>query len=285
MSFFYRLLSRLLRTEIAANWFALQTDQDILRLVKQITKPRLAQHLVADQYRLLGQMRDSFHMHYYSYTPSAMQAKIYSLFAAVSQVVNVKGEIVEAGVGYGKSLASLAYASQYFQTGKQIYGFDSFAGFPEATVEDLGQRVTDLKNVGGWTETSQALIRSIFTRDEQLGSTLSFIQNEPERLHLIKGFFEETMPEYLPQSISLLHIDCDLYNGYKHVLNCCWPRMAPGGLILFDEYDDQSWPGARLAVDDFCQEQQITIQFQPTLQRYTIIVPARPQQVSEPLIL
>jgi len=27
--------------------------------------------------------------------------------------------------------------------------------------------------------------------------------------------------------------------------------MSPGGIILFDEYDDPPWPGCRLAVDEF----------------------------------
>ena len=34
-------------------------------------------------------------------------------------------------------------------------------------------------------------------------------------------------------------------------LDFFYPRMVPGGIILFDEYNDPAWPGANRAVDKF----------------------------------
>ena len=54
--------------------------------------------------------------------------------------------------------------------------------------------------------------------------------------------------------IALLHLDCDLYNSYKLCLERCWDYVNTGGVILFDEYHQNSlekFPGSKLAIDEF----------------------------------
>jgi hypothetical protein len=46
-------------------------------------------------------------------------------------------------------------------------------------------------------------------------------------------------------------LDCDLYSSYKIGLEYFYLRMVPGGVILFDEYNDPPWPGCNQAVDEF----------------------------------
>jgi predicted O-methyltransferase YrrM len=70
------------------------------------------------------------------------------------------------------------------------------------------------------------------------------------RVRLVKGFFQDTLPKY-EGDIALLHLDCDLYESYKLSLERLYRKVRPGGVIMFDEYDDARWPGATKAIDEF----------------------------------
>jgi O-methyltransferase len=77
-----------------------------------------------------------------------------------------------------------------------------------------------------------------------------------EQVTLVKGFFSNTLPKCGIPSIVMLHIDADLYDAYKVVLECLYPKVAIGGVIALDEYDDRSWPGATKAVDEFLNHKE-----------------------------
>ena len=70
-----------------------------------------------------------------------------------------------------------------------------------------------------------------------------------ERVHYVKGRVEETIPARAPAEISILRLDTDWYESTKHELDHLYPRLSPGGVVLFDDYG--YWEGAREAVDEF----------------------------------
>ena len=72
-----------------------------------------------------------------------------------------------------------------------------------------------------------------------------------KHITLIKGYFNQTLINYPGKQIALLHIDCDLYEAYLTVLETLYHRVVKGGLILFDEYNENSFPGAVKAIDSF----------------------------------
>ncbi|MBV8565314.1 MAG: class I SAM-dependent methyltransferase, partial [Methylobacteriaceae bacterium] len=57
---------------------------------------------------------------------------------------------------------------------------------------------------------------------------------------LVKGFFEQTLPDFLPtfskKSVAFMHVDCDLYSATKTVLDGLAPMLIDGTIIVFDEY-------------------------------------------------
>jgi len=75
--------------------------------------------------------------------------------------------------------------------------------------------------------------------------------------HLVPGYFNDTLKTYQGQ-VALLHLDVDLYDSYKVCLETLYPKVATGGVILFDEYaeptDLKNWPGAKKAIDEFLGE-------------------------------
>ena len=54
-------------------------------------------------------------------------------------------------------------------------------------------------------------------------------------------------------------MSCKLHSSHLAALEYFYPRMAPGGVILFDDYLDKSFPMARAAVDEFLADTPETI--------------------------
>jgi len=120
------------------------------------------------------------------------------------------------------------------------YGFDSFVGLPEAW------------NLGAKT--------GAFSR----GSVLPAVYGN---VKLIKGFFEQTLPEFIAahrdETIAILHIDCDLYSATKTVLSLTRPLLKPGTIIIFDELINyQGWQdGEYKALVEFAAEQKLHFEY------------------------
>ncbi len=158
----------------------------------------------------------------------------------LDQVKSIEGDIVECGVSIGHGALLFTLLSEYLGVLRDYYGFDSFEGFPDPSEKD---ERTPITGQGFWASPPEVFWKVL--RDGRLPE--SIIQ---ERIHLIKGWFQETLPTY-PGNIALLHLDCDLYESYKIALETLYDKVVPGGIIMFDEYRDQRWPGATKAIDAF----------------------------------
>lgn len=158
----------------------------------------------------------------------------------VEKVASVEGDIVECGVSMGHGALLFTLLSDYIGKPRNYYGFDSFEGFPAPVEMD---ETTPIKGRGFWSSPPEAVLKVL--RDGRLGEDVI-----RERIHLVKGWFNETLHKY-QGNIALLHLDCDLYESYKLALETFYDQVQPGGIIMFDEYADPRWPGARKAIDEF----------------------------------
>ena len=170
----------------------------------------------------------------------------------VEAVREVEGDVVECGVsiGYGALLFSLF--GEYVGKPRTYYGFDSFEGFPDPVEKD---EKTPITGRGYWANPPETVMKVL--HDGRLPE--EFIR---ERIRLVKGWFDATLPTY-DGRIALLHLDCDLYESYKLALHELYPKVAIGGVILFDEYNDARWPGATKAVDEFFAAKPESVQSHP----------------------
>jgi len=168
--------------------------------------------------------------------------------------LEIPGDIAELGVFRGLGLFTWANLLESYCIGdrtKTVYGFDNWLGFTDFSPQD-GDRDENLNKVtGGFspadfkTELLEAI--DIFDKDR-------FIPWK-KRLELIDGDIGETVPDFVGRNpgvrFSLIHFDCDLYRPTKIALECLWPRLSRGGLMLFDEYAIRGWPGETAAVDEY----------------------------------
>jgi hypothetical protein len=76
-----------------------------------------------------------------------------------------------------------------------------------------------------------------------------------DNVHLVPGWFQDTLQNAPVESISLLHLDGDWYESVKMCLDSLYDKVSPGGAIQFDDYGH--WAGARKAVDEFMMNRRI----------------------------
>ncbi len=166
-------------------------------------------------------------------------------------VRHIEGTVVECGIGYGNSLCVLAGLAK---GEREVWGFDSFEGFPEPAPQDASPRNPQK---GQWAVST---VQSITAKLMSFG--LSAI--------LIKGFFGDSLKEYTGDPIALLHLDGDLYQSYKDCLEQLYDKVADGGVILFDEYNTVNFPGGTQAINEFFGERIKYIRYDSSANRYFI---------------
>jgi len=174
---------------------------------------------------------------------------LYETFDYLSKIIqknSIQGQFVECGYGYGRSFAVMSHFSTRLE--RKIYGFDSFSGFPSIVEFD-----ESIRNPiqGEWA------VRTLKEAQDSIkGLGLFDSEQDYELIELV--FDKNTKNSITKELISLLHIDLDLYNGYKYALEIFWDQISPGGIVLFDEYNASNWPGASLAVNQFLESKNIS---------------------------
>jgi O-methyltransferase len=166
---------------------------------------------------------------------------ITDLLTRLSEVKYLGGEVIECGSS--RCGTSIIIANYLRQQGieKKIYACDSFEGFDpaELTRERASGLTKARQNV--FTSTSY---RYVLQKIDRLGLSSQVVP--------VKGFFETTLPDLARfNEFCFALIDCDLYNSVLYCANEVWPRITPGGCIVFDDYVSDEFRGARLAIDEF----------------------------------
>ena len=175
--------------------------------------------------------------------------RLYALVRAVEYVIRnrVPGALVECGVWRGGS--TMAMALTLLRLGIQdrdLFLYDTFEGMTEPGEEDVmhtGQRAHDLLGDDHYKAAASL---------DEVRETLLGVGYPPERFHFVQGPVEETLPREAAVEIALLRLDTDWYSSTKHELIHLYPRLAPGGVLIVDDY--AYWLGARKAVDEFIAE-------------------------------
>jgi O-methyltransferase len=177
--------------------------------------------------------------------------RIAAVCSAAEYVVraSIPGDFVECGVWRGGS--TMAAALSFLHLGRkdiQLFLFDTFAGMTEPTSDDRDVRTGEpamtefsrmKKRNEGWCEASKG----------DVSSNLASSRYPAENIHLIEGRVENTIPEAAPAAISLLRLDTDWYESTRHEMEHLFPRLAPGGVLIIDDYGH--WAGSRKAVDEY----------------------------------
>jgi len=188
------------------------------------------------------------------YVPRQNLARFLARYEIFKRIVEVQGSIVECGVLFGGGLMSFANLSvilEPYNFQRRIIGFDTFSGFPDVADEDVkgtpDRKSAHLK-VGGFAAPGayDDILRAIRVFDMN-----RFLNHFP-KVEVVRGDFNETSKKYLEDHphlvISCLYLDFDVYSPTKLAIERFFSRIPKGGIIVFDELNEEAFPGETIAV-------------------------------------
>jgi hypothetical protein len=195
-------------------------------------------------------------------------AKFLAHIEIFNKTLDVPGCIVECGVFKGVSLFTFAKLVEVLCPGdtlKRLIGFDTFEGFPALSNEDGKADKKKGKVTGGWNAKEfYPFLEKIVAITQEDSMIPRF-----KRIELIRGDACKTIPAYVKNNpglrISLLHLDMDIYKPTSIALKYLYPLVVPGGVVLFDEYAMDGFPGESKAFDDYFKDKK------PVLKKFSYI--------------
>ncbi|MDR3392985.1 MAG: TylF/MycF/NovP-related O-methyltransferase [Sulfuriferula sp.] len=194
------------------------------------------------------------------FTPRFNLARLLAHYEIFKKILDVPGAIVDLGVFRGSSTFTWAKLCEIYcptDIRKTVFGFDTFTGFPDISVEDGPVRPEHDVRPGGYfggasVEADLVLAQEAMNYDRHL--------RHKNRIEFIKGDVCATIPKFVADKgdglrIALLNLDLDLYEPTRTALEHFVPKMAHGGIIIVDEYAVDTFGGETKAVDEYFEQQ------------------------------
>ena len=175
-----------------------------------------------------------------------------ALVDAVKYVGNndIPGAIVECGVWRGGSMMLAAETLLSLgSTERDLYLYDAFTGMPPADTEDVrfdGLTTEEVRTIegvkGAWCLATQ----------NEVAENIQTTNYPADKIHIVTGYVEQTIPAAAPDQIAILRLDTDWYASTTHELNHLYPRLTSRGVLIIDDYG--YWKGCKKAVDEYFAE-------------------------------
>jgi O-methyltransferase len=176
-----------------------------------------------------------------------------ALINAVNYVIQngIPGDIAECGVWRGGSMMTIALTLlAHGDRSRSLYLFDTFEGMSQPTGDDRS-----LDGVSADEQLKRARVGTgiwCYAGLEDVRANILSTGYPADKIHLIEGKVEDTIPRYIPPSLSLLRLDTDWYESTKHELRHLYPILDKKGILIVDDYGH--WQGAKKAVDEYFAE-------------------------------
>jgi O-methyltransferase len=199
-----------------------------------------------------------FEAHYQAIRKNTLVSRdrCHVLWRTLQQSLHLPGDVVECGVFRGGTalLAARTIAEAPGKARRELHLFDTFQGMPDdASVEESFCP-------GAFGRTSVAHVRQLMA-------------NHPfTRFHV--GYIPDTFVGLELEQVAWAHVDLDLYKSIHDAIDFLYPRLVPGGILVFDDYGTPSCPGARRAIDEaFADKPEVPLCL-PTGQAIVFKIPA-----------
>ncbi len=162
---------------------------------------------------------------------------------------NIKGAIVETGCALGGSSIVLAYSKAQQ---RELFVYDVFGMIPPPSSKD-GQDVHSRYEVissgsssGIGSDQYYGYVENLYQKVVDNFTSYGFDLIR-DKIHLIKGLYQETLNISFP--VSLAHIDCDWFDSVLLSLQRIEPNLVSGGTLVIDDY--YTYSGCRDAIDEY----------------------------------
>ena len=187
---------------------------------------------------------------------------------------NIKGDIIEFGVYRGDSIISAALLLERLNIKKKIIGLDTFGGFPKKHKLDNPMIFHELykkkqiskKHYFWFLLRNEAIKKKLIINHNWEKTSYKFVNERIKKfklkkmINLIKGDIKFSVNKIdNQQKYSVALLDCNLYEPHKFALEYVWDRMSKNGYIYLDDYFSLKYPGPRIAINQFCNRNNIKI--------------------------
>lgn len=160
--------------------------------------------------------------------------RCYELWQLVAEAAKLPaGELIEVGVWRGGTGALIAKKCQLAGIQNEIYLCDTFRGVVKAGSHDGAY------SGGEHADTSKAAVLDLM-------SALNL-----DRVRILEGIFpDDTADSVRDRSFRFCHIDVDVYESARDINAWLWPRLIPGGIVVYDDYGFHSCVGITRFVNE-----------------------------------
>ena len=159
------------------------------------------------------------------------------------------GDIVETGVFYGGTTVLMARVLRNASSERTLWACDSFKGLPRSQREDRGGNCSALLLSEGDDIPRRSCGRGhvgMFYSPRTTVETTLRVEKLSRYVHIVPGWFHESLPPVGLRSIGFLRLDGDTYNGTYEALWRLYPLVVNGGIVYVD--DAGSFRGAAMAL-------------------------------------
>lgn len=159
--------------------------------------------------------------------------RCYELWQLVKQSAHIDGDILEVGVYRGGTGCILARAARQPDRTRHVFLCDTYAGIVKAGPQDICFKGGEL------SDTSVDLVKGLVAR-------LAL-----PNVSILQGTFpDDTAAAVSDRQFSFCHIDVDVYESAREVLDWVWPRLSFGGIVVFDDYGFYTCAGVTKLVNE-----------------------------------
>jgi len=146
---------------------------------------------------------------------------------------DVPGSTAECGVFEGSS--SWLICSFFQGSGRTHHLFDSFEGLSQPQADDGSYWIAGALAVGE---------KVVAEKLEPFADMLRF--------H--KGWIPDRFADVADEQFAFVHVDVDLLEPTRESVEFFYPQLAPGGILVCDDYGCSTCPGATQAIDHFLRD-------------------------------
>lgn len=184
-------------------------------------------------------------LHYFpAFVGNLTLIRNFTLYELYKRTIGISGHIAEVGVFKGAGSILFGKLVQIYEPDSltMVHGFDHFSGTDADTDAAL--------QVPGGNQADEKQLRDLI-RLQNLDNTVK-IHNMDARTGF-NSFFEK----HPHLRFRLIFLDSGTYEVTSASIRALWPRLNVGGIMIFDQYNNEVAPGETRAVNEWLASEKI----------------------------
>lgn len=170
--------------------------------------------------------------------------RCFELWTLIEQVAKLRsGSIIEIGVWRGGTGALIAQQAKHCFMKETVFLCDTFSGVVKAGAHDSAYKG------GEHADTCRQTVKDLI-----------FTRMHLSNVEILEGAFpDETGHQLEGLQFRFCHIDVDVYQSAKEIVDWIWDKMVPGGIIVYDDYGFYGCQGITKYVEEqtLCEDRVV----------------------------